>query len=662
MASKSLVAAVVAVVIVVILAPPAGAAPTWLAPGNLGAEVTGTSSIGQIAVAPNGTVVAAWKQATSNGSSFVVQVRRRLPGGSFGAVLTVPGTTAVSTDSVDVGIDAEGNATVSWEQAGVVNAAQLPAGGSLGVTQPIANGSQPVIAVGRSGRAVVAWIEGAGTAPVVRSAVRQGKTGAFGGVKTISATSAAFGISGVKATVGDNNAAAVVWSRLDSTGRTLVEVNDRAPGGTFADDGLAISDTTPAFSATHPAITIDPTGRETALWQDSTRQAVLYAERPPGGSWSSFDFASPNTESASSPVAAVAADGTVVAAWFVSNAGASIVQTAARAGGGGGFAGHVKLSGPSMDANAPIVAVGRRGHVLVAWTPSMGEAVYNRFRSATGSFGPVLAAASTQNQPAGEFRNFFGADAGVDDEGNAAAIWTRDAFRQSDAQNHYQMQFAGLDAAPPTFAAVSVPTAGRVGAGIGMAAAATDRWSPVNVRWSFGDGATASGAAVTHAFGGPGSFAVGVTARDAVGNASSTTRNVLVTRPSPSSTPRIDSTVQSNWGFDPRATTKFRLLRLKVIAPPKGSAAQLRCSGRGCPFQSRRVRKGRKRNITLYKNTAFAKAASKGRRFRAGQTVQLRITAPGFVGKVVDWRLKRGRLPVAKVRCLPPRAPKPRRC
>ena len=116
-----------------------------------------------------------------------------------------------------------------------------------------------------------------------------------------------------------------------------------------------------------------------------------------------------------------------------------------------------------------------------------------------------------------------------------------------------------------------------------MAAAATDRWSPVNVRWSFGDGATASGAAVTHAFGGPGSFTVGVTARDAVGNASSTTRNVLVTRPSPSSTPRIDSTVQSNWGFDPRATTKFRLLRLKVVAPPKGSAAQLQMFRPGVP-------------------------------------------------------------------------------
>jgi PKD domain len=664
--------ALAALAALLILPASAGAAPKWLAPVKLGAEVTNTSSIGRVAVAPNGTAVAAWSQATSGG--FVVQVRRRLPGRSFGPVLTVPGST--NADSVDVGIDAGGNATVSWEQGGVIRAAQLPIGGSLGTSQPIASGgSEPVIAVGRSGRAVVAWIEGLSSpAPFVRSAVRPGRTGAFQDVRTISALGFALGISGLKATVGDNNAAAVIWSRDDGSGRNVVEVNDRAPNGTFSSMGTAISDLTPGNNAVHPAVTVDPTGRETALWEDVSRGDVLYAERPPGGDWSSFDEASltPVGEIAAAPAAAVAPDGTVVAAWAVSSAGANIIQSAARAPGGGGFAGHARLSGPSMGALLPIVAVGRRGHAVIAWTPLNQEAVYNRYRSPSGAFGPVLSAVSNRNQPAGEFRNFFEADVDVDDEGNAVAVWTRDAFRQSTTSDHYEMQFAGLDAAPPTLAAVSVPAAGTVGAGIGMAAAAIDRWSPVGIRWRFGDGAAAVGGAVTHAFRGPGAFNVQVTATDAADNASSATRSVLVTSPRPvvvpppvvpPRTPRIDSTVRSGWAYDRKTGRKFYLLRLKVVDAPRGSAAQLRCSGKGCRFQSRRFTKQRKGDITLYKNVKPAKVVKmRSRRFRAGQTVQLRVTAPGYVGKIVDYKLRRRKLPVGDVRCLAPGARRPHRC
>ena len=51
-----------------------------------------------------------------------------------------------------------------------------------------------------------------------------------------------------------------------------------------------------------------------------------------------------------------------------------------------------------------------------------------------------------------------------------------------------------------------------------MAAAASDRVSPVALAWSFGDGATATGGAVSHAFGSAGAFNVTVTATDAAGN------------------------------------------------------------------------------------------------------------------------------------------------
>jgi hypothetical protein len=78
---------------------------------------------------------------------------------------------------------------------------------------------------------------------------------------------------------------------------------------------------------------------------------------------------------------------------------------------------------------------------------------------------------------------------------------------------------------------------------------------------------------------------------------------------------------------------------------------------------SRRFTKLRKGDIRILRSIKPAKAANmKARSFRAGQTVQLRITAPGYIGKVVTWKLKRGKLPVAVVRCLAPGAAKPHRC
>ena len=185
----------------------------------------------------------------------------------------------------------------------------------------------------------------------------------------------------------------------------------------------------------------------------------------------------------------------------------------------------------------------------------------------------------------------------------------------------------------------SVPSNGQAGAPVGMAAAAFDRMTGVALHWDFGDGTAGDGGAVTHAFGAAGSFGVTVVATDGVGNASSTARSVLVTKPAPP--PRIDATVQNSWG---RLGKNFFLLRLKVIGPPKGSAAQIRCSGRKCPFQSRRFTKRRKGDIVMYKLLKPSKAVKKkSRHFRAKQVVQVRVTAPGYIGKVVKFKLKRGR-------------------
>ncbi len=71
--------------------PRRGRRPTWLAPVGLGAEVVDISSTGSVAMAPDGTVIAAWA-AGDGGRHCILQVSRRAPGGSFGRADQVPGT------------------------------------------------------------------------------------------------------------------------------------------------------------------------------------------------------------------------------------------------------------------------------------------------------------------------------------------------------------------------------------------------------------------------------------------------------------------------------------------------------------------------------------------------------------------------------------------
>ena len=194
-----------------------------------------------------------------------------------------------------------------------------------------------------------------------------------------------------------------------------------------------------------------------------------------------------------------------------------------------------------------------------------------------------------------------------------------------------------------------------------MAAAAVDRWSPVSLSWNFGDGTTGSGGAVTHAFGTQGAFNVITTATDAARNATSTNRSVLISPPPPPPpTPRINTPVQTLWGV---AGKRIFLLRLKATRVPRGTKLALRCTGKKCP-KDRSSKRRRNGGITLFKAMSAKKAAkTKARRFRAKQRLDVRVTAPGHIGKVVRFKLKKGEIPKGKVLCLPPGKQRPRqRC
>jgi hypothetical protein len=119
----------------------------------------------------------------------------------------------------------------------------------------------------------------------------------------------------------------------------------------------------------------------------------------------------------------------------------------------------------------------------------------------------------------------------------------------------------------------------------------------------------------------------------------------------PAAPERITSPVRPFWVEYRRYVV---LQRLRIVQVPTGGAVEVRCKGRGCPFSRKRfaVKNGR---------VDASKAVRKGK-LRVRARVQVRITKPGAIGKVVVYRVPKKGLPKGRVRCLPPGATKPTAC
>ncbi len=127
---------------------------------------------------------------------------------------------------------------------------------------------------------------------------------------------------------------------------------------------------------------------------------------------------------------------------------------------------------------------------------------------------------------------------------------------------------------------------------------------------------------------------------DGIGDACDTPPPAPTPQPSPV---RIISPVSTSWLVKKR----YSLLRRIVVKElPAGATVTITCRGKGCPFKRRTFTPGMNGSANATK--AFAK-----RRLRRNVVLEVRITKPGAIGRVLTYTLRKRRVPRPVIRCLP---------
>lgn len=548
------------------LASPASAAAAWTPPINV--------------VAPGQPVFHPQVEAAADGSAVLTFQR----GDHAWAAVKQPGALFSAPQDLGAGTAPElamapsGRAIIAWRASGgfrtAVREASAPDVVIRAATTPISGLTQLAVAAGQSGRLYVA--SGAAGAVKLFTAA-PGSTDPGSAVLTASATGPT-GVS-IATTTGADIAWVLVtdkastyatttlsrWSAsIGASAQQILEINSDSgsqfnykntpvamsgprpsffweritafggiPGGSTSalmrvddpvpptpvpvqmDSGSSSASFT-TYSRTAPSIVDDPSGTSALLWSStsgtlSTGVSELFlSQRPVGG--------------VPSPKLAVAG----LTSPFVDR---QVYAAAAAPAGAGATQVTYAVNGQSV-ATARLSAAG----TLVGLEPTV--------LSTLPDTPPLeVAAAGTGSGDTVSFWNNYGA-AGSEFAQIALDDATPPALTVAPAPQAARPPFTGTQAeADALNAAARTQT---------FEATATDLWTPTTLTWDFGDGATATGSAVTHTFAASGTITVKVTARDLTGNV--TTQTIVrtidtvappATPPAPPTTPSVKAVVTS---------------------------------------------------------------------------------------------------------------------
>jgi hypothetical protein len=477
-----------------LLAVPSSAqAAGWLPPtGALNGTHAGLQDP-KVAVDDAGNVYAAWLEGS------LLEVSKRPVGGVFETPQTIaPGNVNFTPTDVDIGVDGAGNAVLVWREsnsggASAARQALRPAAGSaFGQSAGLGNASNasvgaPDLDVNRAGQAVVGFSDRFNATDQITAGIGSASAGFVTSSLTVRDESGALSPQVAINEAGD---AAAVWLLPGAT--ASIRGTYRARGNAFEPGAQTIQSST---NVKEPDVAIDSASTALATWVDGvTVRASTRAATP--ASWSNPQPLDTLTSSVSTPRAAFDAGNGAAALWAGDRAlRFSILPGAAQT-----------LAPANEDPQGIEIASSQQGTSVGVWSagdPGTARAVV---RPTGGAFGAI----TTLSLPG---TDGVSPDVAVDPRGNAAAVWV-----ETSAANPPRLLTAEYDATAPSLTNVSVPEAAQTGEPVAMSASAGDDWSVPVLNWTFGDGATGTGASVSHIYDFPGEYAVTATAVDAAGN------------------------------------------------------------------------------------------------------------------------------------------------
>jgi hypothetical protein len=631
-------------------------------------------------------------------------------------------TGPIGVRAIDVASDSAGTTIVAWaDAAGTLRVRIRPAGGSLGPESTLSNQGATVgydsvdLAMNDRGDAVLAWAESnsAGNGLVPRAAWRPAG-GSFESARTLAGGS----VNTVHAAIGGNGAAAVTWLAFHDP-RKVVEASSRPAGATAFGAASALS--ADYANASEPDVAMDEQGRALLVWGEAFTGLHAAAGSPAGAGFG-WEYKGSLSDVVPRELG-MAADGQAT----ILSGGTSVINATTRSPGGlWGETRQVTTEAVTQWA-LPVLAVGRTNHAAAVWGWTTGELDAPR-QPRAAIRAPFEAFGSTQTLSTDTKADTLAWDITVDNAGNTTAVWGQDGLVQAaravgagrfgppddlarapgaamdvnaaadGAGNavavwlsrafgrHDSVQIAAYDASAPEIRGFTAGTQATAGDAAAFEVATFDRWSPVTVTWSFGDGQTAIGAATDHVYAAAGTYEVAATARDAAGNSVTQRRTIaVVARPaapteptggvSATTAPEAPVAASGSGGssappaqparrlvsprFDylaewSRKSTRFTAFTVTGVRA--GSTLRLTCRGKGCPRRNyvKRFTRDTARVVLLPHLRAS--------RLRPGAVLELIATAPNSTGTVQRFVIRRDARPRVTALCLPPNAGRPTAC
>ena len=502
-----------ALLILVALPQSAAAAPTWLKAKNLSATVNGSDP--SVAVDGSGDAFAVWTR------SGIVQAAQRPAGTTWSKAQDISGG-CVDARGVELAVSRAGRAVVVWEcpKGGntIVQAATRRPGGSWSaphdLSAPGHDAHAPQVTLDRAGDALAVWARSNGTDVILQAALRRAN-GEWAAPANVSGPGLDVDQPDVALNAAGNGVA--VWQSSDGATTSIRAATRTAAGSWSAPQALSSG-----ANAERPRVGIDSAGNAVAVWSLNAghfrAQATVH---PAGGGWAPAQTLSSASADAFQPQVAVNASGSAVAAWLSFDGRSYVVQSAGRPR-GGAWSSVQNLSPLSPDLGAPQIALDPAGGAVAVWRGlnSARERIQAARRPAQGAWStPRLLSASGGDADL--------PDVALDAAGNGAAIW------QTGNGVTWSVQAAGLDAAGPVLAPLRISGQRTPGGRLTFAVSPFDVWSALRgqPRWTFGDGATATGRHVTHAYASSGRYTVHTRQADVLGNATTVTRRIVIAPP-----------------------------------------------------------------------------------------------------------------------------------